>query len=83
VMALAFSGGEDKQASKKTVITNEDNQPPAYYLERADALLSQRKKLEAADYYQKAAEAFERQGNSAMAQKYNQAAYGLKFKTAY
>ena len=83
VTVLIVSSGEGNPTSKKNVITNEDNKLPAYYLERAEALLAQKKKLDAADYYQKAADAFEREGNSAMALKYNQAAYGLRFKTAY
>ncbi|MBI3831050.1 MAG: hypothetical protein HY291_16140, partial [Planctomycetes bacterium] len=50
---------------------------------RGEDLLRKGDKVGAANMYAKAAEIFQRQGNLAEAQRCNQAAYGLRFKTAY
>ncbi|MCW8132963.1 MAG: hypothetical protein KIS92_21630 [Planctomycetota bacterium] len=82
VLAFAFSGSNNNAAKRSTTV-DEDNLPPSVYIQRAQELQRKGDKLGAADNYAKAAEAFQKQGNTSEAQRYNQAAYGLRFKTAY
>lgn len=85
ILLVALSGGGGAGSRRKGSASSDDgdNLPPQTYIQRAQELQRKGDKLGAADNYAKAAEAFERQGNMSEAQRYNQAAYGLRFKTAY
>ncbi len=67
-------------ANKQDVSAVEENPSSSYYAGKARERLQAGDKPGAAEMYRKAAEAAQRAGNSAEAQKYNQAAYGLNFK---
>ena len=58
-----------------------NNQPASFYVQQAQQYLSAGDNLKAADEYIKAAEAAERTGNQNEAQKWSQAAYGLRKTT--
>lgn len=85
ILLAVMSGGGGAGSKRKgtTAVEEGDNLPPQTYIQRAQELQRKGDKLGAADNYAKAAEAFQRQGNMSEAQRYNQAAYGLRFKTAY
>jgi hypothetical protein len=83
ILAICLTGGNKPSTNAPSKQVDEDNMSGPECMQRGEDLLRKGDKVGAANMYAKAAEIFQRQGNLAEAQRCNQAAYGLRFKTAY